>query len=191
MVHHRQVSHHISFASYTPRARTALSHQFPLDTMRCAAECSWCAICLLAPPCYHTVIKWIGDALQGHDWVRLEAIMEWVWEIHFEAGIESVWRCTWRPWSCELGGRNRARLEIHSDAVIEQVWRCTWRPWCTKFRDGLGGHDHTRLAMHLQAGIVQVCRWSWRSWLYKLGGSNRARVEIHSEAVIERVWTYT
>jgi len=61
------------------------------------------------------------DALQGRNPARVE--------IHMEAVIEWVWRCTWRPWSCELGGRDRASVEIHLQAVIERVWRCTWRPW--------------------------------------------------------------
>jgi len=44
-------------------------------------------------------------------------------EMHSEIVNERVCRCTWRPSSCELGGRNRASLEIHLEAVIEQVWR--------------------------------------------------------------------
>jgi len=52
-----------------------------------------------------------GDTHGGRDRVNLE--------MHSEAVIERVWRCTWRPWSCELGGRNRASLEIHLEAVIE------------------------------------------------------------------------
>jgi len=47
--------------------------------------------------------------------------------MHLEAGIERVWRCTWTPWLCELGGRNRASLDIHLEAVIERDWTSTWR----------------------------------------------------------------
>jgi len=40
-------------------------------------------------------------------------------EIHSEAVIERVWRCT-----CE--GHHRVNLEMHSEAVIERDWRSTW-----------------------------------------------------------------
>ena len=53
-------------------------------------------------------------------------------EMYFEAVIERVWRCNWRPRLSEfrdaLGGRDLASLEIHWEAVIERVWRCTLRP---------------------------------------------------------------
>jgi len=48
-------------------------------------------------------------------------------EMHLEAMIERVWRCTWRLRSSELrdalGGHDRANFQ----AVIERVWRYTWR----------------------------------------------------------------
>jgi len=44
-------------------------------------------------------------------------------EMHFEAVIERVWRCNWRPRLSELrdtlGGRDRASLEMHLEAEIE------------------------------------------------------------------------
>jgi len=44
-------------------------------------------------------------------------------ELHLEAVIERVWRCTWRPRSSELsaahGGRDRASLEMHWQAEVE------------------------------------------------------------------------
>ena len=44
-------------------------------------------------------------------------------EIHFEAVIERVWRCNWRPRLSELtdtlGGRDRASLEMHLESEIE------------------------------------------------------------------------
>jgi len=61
----------------------------------------------------------LRDALG--DWDRVNS------EMHLEAGIVRGWRCTWRPWSCELAGRNRASLEIHLEAVIERDWTRTWR----------------------------------------------------------------
>jgi hypothetical protein len=64
-------------------------------------------------------------------------------EIHFEAMIERVWRCNWRPRLSQLrdalGGRDRvslemhweavinASLEMHFEAVMERDWRCTGR----------------------------------------------------------------
>jgi len=84
-----------------------------------------------------------GDALGGRGRVNLE--------INSETMIERVWRCTWRPCSCELAGRNRESLEIHLEAVIERVWRCTWatvidrvwrctwRPWSSGIGRVLGG----------------------------------------------------
>jgi len=45
-------------------------------------------------------------------------------EMHFEAVIERVWRCHWRPRLSELrdalGGRDRASLGMH-------LWRSTWK----------------------------------------------------------------
>jgi hypothetical protein len=42
-------------------------------------------------------------------------------EMHFEAVIERVWRCNWRPRSSELraalAGYDRARLEEYLEAV--------------------------------------------------------------------------
>jgi len=43
--------------------------------------------------------------------------------MHFEAVIERVWRCNWRPRLSELrdalGGRDRLSLEMHLEAEIE------------------------------------------------------------------------
>jgi hypothetical protein len=45
-------------------------------------------------------------------------------EMHLEAAIERVWRCTWRPRSSEFGdafgGRDRGSLDMHLQAMIEQ-----------------------------------------------------------------------
>jgi len=44
-------------------------------------------------------------------------------EMHFEAVMERVWGCNWRPRSSELraalGGHDRAGLEMHLEAKIE------------------------------------------------------------------------
>jgi len=79
------------------------------------------------------------DTHDGVDWASLET--------HLEAMIKQVCRgswtpsacehggrnqmcseiCTWRLWSCNLGGHNQRTLKITLEAVIERVWRCTWR----------------------------------------------------------------
>jgi len=38
--------------------------------------------------------------------------------------------------------------------------------------------------------IEQVWRCTCRPWLYELGVHNRASLEMHLEAVIERIWRY-
>jgi len=50
------------------------------------------------------------------DWDRVNS------EIHLEAEVERVRRCTWRPRSSELRlvGHDRASLEMHSEAMIER-----------------------------------------------------------------------
>jgi len=48
-------------------------------------------------------------------------------EMHLEAVIERVWRCTWRLRSSELrdalGGGDRVSLEMHFEAMIVQTCR--------------------------------------------------------------------
>jgi len=51
-------------------------------------------------------------------------------EMRLEAVIERIWRCSWRPRSCNS--------EMHLEAVMEGVWRCT------------GGHDRSRLEEYLE-----------------------------------------
>jgi hypothetical protein len=50
----------------------------------------------------------------------LEAEIQLNSEIHLEAVIEQISRCTWR-----LGS---STSEMLLEAVIERVYRCTWRP---------------------------------------------------------------
>ena len=53
-------------------------------------------------------------------------------EIHLEAVIERVLRCTWRLRLSELrdalGGRDRVSVEMHLETEIKLTQRCTWRP---------------------------------------------------------------
>jgi len=91
-------------------------------------------------------------------------------DIHLEAVIEQVWRCTWRLWLSEcwyaLGGRDGVSLEIHLEAVIEWVWRFTWKlSWCE-----LGGHNHVYLKIHLEAVVERVWRCTWRPSSSEIGG---------------------
>jgi len=101
------------------------------------------------------LIEHVWDALGDGDQVNSE--------MHLEARIVRVWRCTWRPWLCELAGRSRASLEIHLEAeinwkqkmhlqaVIDRVWRCTLKLWPSEFGDALAGCDRARLEEYLQA----------------------------------------
>jgi len=64
-------------------------------------------------------------------------------EMHLEAGIKRIWRCTWRPRSSWLR-------------------RCTRRPWSIEFGDELWGCDQASLEIHLQAMINRDWRSAWR-----------------------------
>jgi len=84
--------------------------------------------------------------------------------MHWEARIEWTQRCTERPWSSELGGRNRASLEIHLEAAIERVWRCTWKLWSCE----IGGHNRASLDIQFEA----VIEWDWTStWRWSMDGT--------------------
>jgi len=112
-------------------------------------------------------------------------------EMHWEAVIERVWRCTWRPrWSelrDALGGRDRSSLEMHWEAEIEWTQRCTWRPWSSEFGDAQGGRDGVNSELHLEAVINRVWRCTGRLWPSEFGdalaGYDRARLEEYLEAV--------
>jgi len=95
-----------------------------------------------------------GDVLGGRDCAKLE--------IHLEAVIEWVWRCTWRPLLYELGGHRHASIKI-----------CTWRPWMCE----LGGCDRVSLEMHLDVVIERL--WRYAHWGHE---------SANMEAVIDRVW---
>jgi len=127
--------------------------------------------------------KWIStelrDTLQGCDRASLE--------MHFEALIERVWRCTLRPWSGEwgdaIGGRDHANLE----AINEQAWRCTLRPWSSEFGDELWGHDRASLEMQLETVIVPTWRPESGEFGDALWGHDRVSFEMQLETEIE--WT--
>jgi len=123
----------------------------------------------------------LRDALWDHDRASLEMHLEAI----MERGWRYIWRpCSsefgdinlWRPWSCELGGCDGVSLEI-----------CTWRPWSSEFGDALWGHYHA----NLKAVIGEVWTYTWRRWSSEfgdaLGGCDWGGLEIHLEAVIERL----
>jgi len=95
-------------------------------------------------------------------------------DLPIEAVIERVCRCTWRPWSCKLGGRNQASLEIHLEAVIERVWRGTSRPWLCE----LGGSNRATFEIHSESVIERV----WNAF----GGNDRTRLEEYFGAVVQQ-----
>jgi len=51
-----------------------------------------------------------GDTLGWRDWVNFE--------MHPEIWIERLWRRTWGPGLCDIGGCNQASLEMHLEAII-------------------------------------------------------------------------
>jgi len=155
-------------------------HTVYLDWLQVVLESNWrCAG------------KWqsseLRDTLWGNDRGRLV--------MHSEIVIEQVSWCTWRPWSCELGGRNQATLEIHLQAMMEPVGRCTWRPWSSKFGDmyleAMIMRTWRPRSSSVQVVIERVWRCIWRPRSNDCGGHNRASLETHLEAVIELVWSCT
>jgi len=111
-------------------ARNTLSHKLSLDVMWGAAECWWWTVWLIAPSFHRIASEWVWsctstqwsrelrDALGGHYLVNLE--------MHLEAMIKQVGRCTLGPWSCRLAGHARAGSQIHLESVTQWDWS-TWR----------------------------------------------------------------
>jgi len=196
VVHHGRVSHHIiSPSSYAHRSRTTHSHKFPSETMRGATECSWWAVCHLAPPFHHSLIEWTPSCTRRPWWSEYWGHQQACLEIHLEAVIEQVGRSPWWPWLCELGGRDCASWEIHPKAVIEQVSRCGWRLWSKEFGDALGDRNRASFEMHMEAVILALWRGTWRpsscEWRGTLGGCDPASLETHLDEMVVRDWRST
>jgi hypothetical protein len=159
--------HMISPSSNTPRARTAHSQEFPSDTMWGVGECSWYAVCFVAPPVHHPVIEWTWRCTlrpwSSDFWGHHQASLD----IPLDALIEPVWRHKCRPWFCQLGVCNRASLEIHSEAVIERVGRCTWSLWACEVWDALRGHDEASSVAIIERAWI----YTWRLRLSKFGNT--------------------
>jgi hypothetical protein len=66
--------------------------------------------------------------------------------MNLQAVIERVWKCIWRPESCNF--------EMHLEAVMKSEFGdalgCQDR---VEFRDVPGGHDRARLEKHWEAVI--------------------------------------
>jgi len=99
-------------------------------------------------------------------WDALGAVDRVNSEMHWEAVIERVWRCTWRPWSCKPAGCDRVSLEIHMEAVIERVWRYTGRPRLCE----LAHRNRASLEIHLEAAIERVWTCTGGLWSSEIGG---------------------
>jgi len=125
----------------------------------------------------------LRDSLGDWDWVNSE--------MHLEEGIKRVWRCAWRPWSCELAGRNRASLKIYLEAVMEPVWRYTWRLWSSEIGRLLGGGRWTVRRVSIQQ-LVNSQPWEcdkvtlplkllWRTgWWRSISRKVRWKLNRHS-----------
>jgi len=91
-------------------------------------------------------------------------------DIHSEAVIKRVWRCTVR--------------------LRSSVFRCTWRQWSSEVGDALAGHNRVNLEMHCKAVIGWVCRCTCRLWTKEIGGvlggggSQDSRWEAHGVLIL-------
>ena len=89
----------------------------------------------------------INDVLGGRD--------QDSWEMHLEAVIERVWRCTLRPWSW--------------------TQRSTGRPLLSEFGDALAGYDRAGLEKYLEAVALEGCATALYSVLTHDYGMERYR----------------
>jgi len=125
----------------------------------------------------------ISELVADSIWERFEECLKMM--------IEWAWRYTRRPWSSEFGdafwGVNGGYLEIHLEAVIKCYQRCTPTCWSTKIGDSVGVDERA----NCQAAIVQAGRYRCWPWSCEVAYCNRASVEIHLEAIIEKVWRCT
>jgi len=125
----------------------------------------------------------LNDVHGGRDRVGLE--------MHLEAEIEWIERCTWRPWSSKLGdalgGQDQVNSETHTEVVIERVWRCNWRPRSGKLRDGLWGRDWARSEMNSEAENERTQWCTARLWSSEFGdalaGYDRVILQLYLKAV--------
>jgi len=162
-----------------------------LDWLQAVLESSWrCAW------------QWRLGELRVTLWGRDRASLE----IHLQALIEWISRCSPTWWSCVIGDLLGSNACANLEAVIDRIWRYTRRPWSSEFGDALGEHDHANLKAVTERVWIWTCRpWLCElgcrncaslemhmgSWVCKLGGCNEASLEIHLMVVSERGWTST
>jgi len=80
---------------------------------------------------------------------------------------------------------------MHLEAVIERVWRCPRRPRLNELRDAVRGCSWVSFKMHLKPEVKWTERCTWWLWSSEVGDTlgrhDRMHIEMHLEAVIERV----
>jgi len=105
-------------------------------------------------------------------------------EMHSEALIQRLWRCTLRHWFSDsgdaLGCANWEYLGIYMDTVTKWTKRYPPRLYSSEFGDALGSHCR----VNLEAVIEQVWRYTWRPWSNRFRGRNHLAWEMHLQAII-------
>ena len=80
-------------------------------------------------------------------------------------------------------------------AVIESDWKCAWRWPSSELRDTLWRCDRASLGRQLGTEIEWTQRCTGRRWSIEFGDAlrdrDRVNSEMHWEAVIHWVWTFT
>jgi len=97
-------------------------------------RCTWRPRCVNSEMHSEIVIervwRWTCGLRNGASWeIHLVAVIELVWRYallgddcaNFQAGIEPVWRYTWRPWWREFGDALGACDQARSDENLEAV----------------------------------------------------------------------
>jgi len=86
---------------------------------------------------------------------------------------------------------DRVNSETHTEAVIAGVWRYTWSRTPSVLGDTLEGPYRVNLEIHSEIVIEWVRRCISTQCSCEPGDHEQASLEMHLEAVIKRVWTYT
>jgi len=143
-------------------------HMVDLDWLQAVLEsnsrCAW---------------KWRSSALRDTLWGRDQANLE----MHWEAMINGVWWCTWRPWS--------NKLDMHLLAGIGWTPRWTLRLWPSEIGDAPAGYDRVRLEKYLEVVNLEAvdgrCARCWDSIhrLVKVETVGMWRGDLTFEALVE------
>jgi len=132
----------------------------------------------------------LSDALGGSHSVYLQ--------MHLEAEIKRVWRCTQSlrssVLSVAIGDQDWVSIVLQWGAVAKWDLWWTWRPWVRKYQDALGGYDWASFEIQLVAIIKQAWKCTCRLSISKYGDSPGGQVQVSSEmhlwAAIKKVWRY-